>query len=74
MANASKKHFGPGAQGKHSGTGANSDIEKEKIGDNMVLSNRDKSQHSEGRGLDGKEIQTEQFQEHAGARYPDEEE
>ena len=72
MANASKKHFGPGAQGKHSGTGANSDIEKEKIGDNMVLSNRDKSQHSEGRGLDGKEIQTEQFQDHADNRYPDE--
>jgi hypothetical protein len=71
MANASKKHFGAGAQGKRAGTGANTDIQKEKIGENMVLSNRDKSRHSEERGLDGKEIQTEQFHDHADNRYPD---
>lgn len=71
MANASKKHFGAGAHGKSSGTGANTDIEKEKIGENMVLSNRDKSQHSEERGLDGKEILTEQFQDHTDNRFPD---
>ena len=72
MANASRKHFGPGAHGKNTGTGANAEIDKEKIGENMVLSNRDKSRHSEERGLDGKEIQTEQFQDHADNRYPDE--
>ena len=72
MANASRKHFGPGAHGKSSGTGATTDIDKEKIGENMVLSNRDKSRHSDERGLDGKEIQTEQFQDHADNRYPEE--
>ena len=40
MAKASKKHFGGGAQGKHAETGANTDIQKEIIGENMVLSNR----------------------------------
>jgi hypothetical protein len=34
----------------------------------MVLSNRDKSRHSEGRGLDGKMVQTEQYHDHAGNR------
>ena len=34
----------------------------------MVLSNRDKSQHSEQRGLDSKNVQTEQYQDHAGNR------
>jgi hypothetical protein len=71
MANASKKHFGAGAQGKHAGTGANTDIQKEKIGENMVLSNRDKSRHSAARGMDGKEIQTEQWQDHADNRFED---
>jgi hypothetical protein len=36
--------------------------------ENMVLSNRDKSRHSEGRGLDGKMVQTEQYHDHAGNR------
>jgi hypothetical protein len=71
MANASKKHFGAGAQGKHAETGANTDIQKEKIGENMVLSNRDKSQHSAARGMDGKEIQSEQWQDHADNRFED---
>jgi hypothetical protein len=34
----------------------------------MVLSNRDKSQHSLERGLDSGDIQTEQFHDHAGNR------
>jgi hypothetical protein len=34
------------------GTGANTEI-KEKIGEDMVLSNRDKAQHSDIRGMDG---------------------
>jgi hypothetical protein len=68
MARASKKRIGPGAQGKNSGAGGVTDIAKEKIAENMVLSNRDKSQHSDQRGQDRKEIQTEQFQDHAANR------
>jgi hypothetical protein len=66
MANASKKHIGPGAQGKGSGTGGMTDIPKEMLQENMVLSNRDKSQHSKIRGQDSKDIQTEQMHDHAG--------
>jgi hypothetical protein len=36
--------------------------------ENMVLSNRDKSRHSDQRGLDSKNVQTEQYQDHAGNR------
>ncbi|MGE6739453.1 hypothetical protein ACQKGC_04160 [Allorhizobium pseudoryzae] len=64
MANASSKHMGPGAQGKQSGTGAMTDIDKDKLPDNMVLSNRDKAQHSKERGLDGKMVQNDQYQDH----------
>jgi hypothetical protein len=64
MANASSKHIGAGAQGKSSGTGAMTDIDKDIIPENMVLSNRDKAQHSRERGLDSKTVQTEQFHDH----------
>jgi hypothetical protein len=37
------------------------DIDKSVLADNMVLSNRDKAQHSRERGLDGKSVQNEQF-------------
>lgn len=63
MANASSKHIGSGAQGKHSGTGAMTDIDKDKLPDNMVLSNRDKAQHTRERGLDSKAVQNEQYQD-----------
>jgi hypothetical protein len=43
----------------------------EKIGENMVLSNRDKAQYPEDRGMDGKAILTGQFQDHAANRLPD---
>lgn len=68
----SKTHFGSGMRGKGDGTGALTEIPKEKIGDNMVLSNRDKAQHSELRGMDGKAIQTEQYQDHSANRLPKE--
>ena len=68
MAEASKKHFGVGTQGKRDGSGALTDIEKDKLSDNMVLSNRDKARHPPDRGLDSKEIQTEQLQDHSGNR------
>jgi hypothetical protein len=65
MANASSKHFGPGGtQGKQSGTGGMTDVDPSVIPENMVLSNRDKAQHSSDRGLDSKAVQTEQFHDH----------
>lgn len=64
----SKTHFRSGTHGKGAGTGAFAEVSKEKIGDNMVLSNRDKKQHSDIRGMDGKSIQTEQYQDHSANR------
>lgn len=72
MANADKKHFGTGAQGKGAGVGAMTPTPKDMIEENMVLSNRDKSRHSRERGLDSKEVQTEQYQDHSANRLPDE--
>jgi len=73
MAKASKKHTGPGAHGKGAGTGATAEVPKEMIGENMVLSNRDKSRHSKVRGLDSHEVQNEQLQDNARNRLDDEE-
>jgi hypothetical protein len=61
MANANSKHLSPTSQGKGTGTGAMTDIDKDILPDNMVLSNRDKAQHSRERGLDGKATQNEQY-------------
>ena len=69
MSRGSKKQTGAGAHGKGAGVGANTDITKDKIGENMVLSNRDKSRHSDQRGMDSKQIQSEQLQDHAANRY-----
>lgn len=71
MANASKNHIGHGAQGKGSGNGAMTDVSHDQIGENMVLSNRDKKQHGDGRGLDGAQVQNEQLRDHAGNRFGD---
>ena len=71
MSKGGKKKIGAGAHGKGAGAGANTDVPKEKIGENMVLSNRDKSQHSDQRGMDGKHIQSEQLQDHASNRFDD---
>ncbi len=68
MAHASRKHFGPGTQGKGDGTGAMSTIDSADIPANMVLSNRDKAQHSDDRGLDSKMVQTMQYSDHAANR------
>jgi hypothetical protein len=64
VANASK-HMGPGTQGKHSGTGALTELPDGMLEENMVLSNRDKSRHSDERGLDSAMVQTEQYRDHA---------
>lgn len=71
MANADKKHIGAGAQGKGDGSGAMTDLTEDILPENMVLSNRDKAQHSQERGLDGKAVQTEQFHDHAANRQKD---
>jgi hypothetical protein len=71
MAHASRKHFGPGTQGKGDGTGAMTDINPEDIPENTVLSNRDKAQHSDQRGLDSKAVQMEQLRDNAVSRTPD---
>jgi hypothetical protein len=73
MSKGGKKHIGAGTHGKGAGSGARSDVPNDKIGENMVLSNRDKSQHSESRGMDGKHIQTEQYRNHATNRLVDDE-
>lgn len=71
MAHASRKHIGPGTRGKHDGSGAETDLPVEKIGENMVLSNRDKARHSDERGQDSKGIQTDQLQDHSANRWVD---
>jgi len=68
VANASKTHMGPATQGKGSGTGAMTELPEGILEENMVLSNRDKKQHSHERGLDSKTVQTEQYHDHAGNR------
>ncbi len=65
MANASRHGMHPGAQGKGTGSGAMTDLPEGVLGENEVLSNRDKAQHDDARGLDGKTVQTEQYQDHA---------
>jgi hypothetical protein len=62
MANADRKHYGPGVQGKGDGTGALTDTPGD-LPENAVLSNRDKKQHPPERGLDGKHVESEQRQD-----------
>ena len=64
-----KKVMGAGSQGKGTGTGAMTTMPEGMVGENMILSNRDKAQHASGRGLDSKQIQTEQHQNHSANRY-----
>jgi hypothetical protein len=46
------------------------ELDPDVLPENMVLSNRDKAQHSRERGLDGKAIQSEQFHDHEANRDP----
>lgn len=68
MSNASKKHMGTGTQGKGDGSGALTELPENVLPDNMVLSNRDKSRHNGERGLDSRQVQTDQYHDHVGAR------
>ena len=69
MSKGGKKQTGAGAQGKGAGAEVNSEIPKDKAGENMVLSRR--TQHSDQRGTDSKRIQSEQLQNHASNRFDD---
>ena len=68
MAKADRHSMGLGAQGKGDGSGAMTELREGVLGENAVLSNRDKSRHTEARGLDSRNVQTEQDHDHAGAR------
>ncbi|MBZ9811362.1 hypothetical protein LB542_00605 [Mesorhizobium sp. BR1-1-9] len=70
MASGSKKHVGSGSHDKGADSGAMTELAKDKIEENAVLSNRDKKQHSEERGLDGNQIKSDQYQDHAANRLP----
>jgi len=50
MPKGDRKHFGAGSQGKRSGSGAMTDLQRDLAGENSVLSNRDKSRHTDQRG------------------------
>jgi hypothetical protein len=39
------------------------EVDEQLLGENVVLSNRDKAQHGDGRGLDSKFVQVEQHQD-----------
>ncbi|TPI32692.1 hypothetical protein FJW07_20060 [Mesorhizobium sp. B3-1-9] len=71
MASGGKKQMGRGSQGKGSGSGAKATLAKDVVGENDVLSNRDKKQHTEQRGLDGNRIKSDQYQDHAANRLPE---
>jgi hypothetical protein len=60
MTRGDRKYVGSGAQGKGSGAGAMTDLPSEKVEENIILSNRDKQQHTKERGQDSKRIQSEQ--------------
>ncbi|MET3594504.1 hypothetical protein ABID26_003912 [Mesorhizobium shonense] len=70
MATGGKKHMGRGSQGKGSGTGAKTELPKDMVGENEVLKNRDKKQHTKQRGLDSSRIKSDQYQDNAANRLP----
>ncbi|VDS07759.1 hypothetical protein PARHAE_00937 [Paracoccus haematequi] len=73
MANASSKKFGAGQQdqGKGDGSGGMSPADSDELSENEVLSNRDKSRHSDQRGLDSRHVETEQHHDHVANRQGD---
>lgn len=59
-----KPEAGAPIKGKGDGGGAMTDLQGELLGENDVLSNRDKAQSSRERGQDSRWIQTEQREDH----------
>lgn len=64
--------IGPGSHGKGEGSGAKTEMPRDMVGENEILSNRDKSRHNENRGLDGNQVRNDQCQDHAANRTPEE--
>lgn len=73
MAKASSKKFGAGQQdqGKGDGTGGLDPEGADAPLPEDILTNRDKSRHSEQRGLDSRHVQTQQDEEHVANRDDD---
>ncbi|RJL21536.1 hypothetical protein [Paracoccus siganidrum] len=70
MARASSKKFGAGQQDQGKGDGSGG-LAPEDVGQparSEILTNRDKSRHSDQRGLDSRHVQTQQGQEHVANR------
>jgi hypothetical protein len=63
-----KPDAGAPIKGKGDGGGAMTDLQSELLGENEVLSNRDKAQSSRERGQDSRWIQTEQREDHVANR------
>jgi hypothetical protein len=72
MTKEGKKGVGPTTRTKGSGQGAMTDVPDGMLGENDVLSNRDKASHSETRGQDGKRNRSDQYQSHAHDKQTDE--
>lgn len=71
MTKEGKKGVGPTSRSKGAGTGAMTDIPDDMLGENDILSNRDKASHSTARGQDRKRIQSDQYQSHSHERRDD---
>ncbi|MGJ4914797.1 hypothetical protein ACQR10_07625 [Bradyrhizobium sp. HKCCYLRH2060] len=54
----------PRIKAKGDGSGAMTDLQEDPVGENMVLSNRDKTESSRECGQDGRCVETEQYQDH----------
>jgi hypothetical protein len=63
-----KPEGGAPLKGKGDGSGAMTDLQDDMLGENEVLSNRDKAESSRERGQDSKWIQTEQREDHSANR------
>lgn len=67
----SGKGLGPGTRGQGKGDGGGAMTNERPMRDNAVLSNRDKSIHSDQRGQDSKWIETQQRQDHEANKADD---
>jgi hypothetical protein len=56
--------------GQRSGTGAKTELDDEQVGKNDILSNHEKAQRPVGRGLDGKGVQVDEYQDNPANRRP----
>ncbi len=64
----SKNSMGAGSQGKRTGVGAMTELQDDMVRKESILSNRDKAQHNDERGLDSKGVQIDTYQDTASNR------